>query len=48
VARGNDFGGQAHTAPQGSLMSVPYQYATLGSGSVKSSVVANDGQKLSF
>lgn len=41
-------GGSANTAPKGNLNSVPYSYSKLGSGNVKSSVMANAGQKLSF
>lgn len=41
-------GGSANTAATGTLKSVPYSYSKLGSGSVKSSVTANAGQKLSF
>ncbi|KAK8044602.1 hypothetical protein PG993_004626 [Apiospora rasikravindrae] len=41
-------GGSANSAPKGTLTSVPYSYAKLGSGSVKASVKANAGQKLSF
>lgn len=43
-----DLGGSANTAATGTLKSVPYSYSKLGSGSVKSSVTANAGQKLSF
>ncbi|KAK7932464.1 pectin lyase fold/virulence factor [Apiospora marii] len=41
-------GGSANSAPKGTLNSVPYSYSKLGSGNVKSSVMANAGQKLSF
>ncbi|KAK6846167.1 pectate lyase B [Apiospora arundinis] len=43
-----NLGGSDNTAPKGTLTSVPYSYSKLGSGSVKSSVMANAGQKLSF
>ncbi|KAI0142888.1 polysaccharide lyase family 1 protein [Xylariaceae sp. FL1272] len=43
-----DLGGSENTAPTGTLTSVPYSYSLLGSGSVKSSVTASAGQKLSF
>jgi pectate lyase len=48
VARGNDFGGQSNTAPQGSLGGVPYSYSLLSTNSVRSSVISNAGQKLTF
>ncbi|KAF9483316.1 pectate lyase B [Pholiota conissans] len=48
VARGNDFGGASNTAPVGTFTSAPYSYSLLAVGSVKSSVVANAGQTLSF
>ena len=41
-------GGSDNTAPKGTLTSVPYSYSKLGSGNVKSSVLANAGQKLTF
>ncbi|CAJ2505689.1 Uu.00g130830.m01.CDS01 [Anthostomella pinea] len=43
-----DLGGSTNTAPAGTLTSVPYSYTLLGSGSVKSSVVASAGQTLTF
>ncbi|ORY61526.1 family 1 polysaccharide lyase [Pseudomassariella vexata] len=43
-----DLGGSTNSAPAGTLNSVPYSYTKLGSGSVKASVTANAGQKLSF
>lgn len=43
-----NLGGSANTAAKGTLTSVPYSYSKLGSGSVKSSVTSNAGQKLSF
>ena len=48
VERGNDFGGQSNSAPQGSLTSVPYGYTLLEAGNVRGSVTANAGQTLSF
>ncbi|PPQ74922.1 hypothetical protein CVT24_002999 [Panaeolus cyanescens] len=47
VARGNDFGGGANTAPSGTLNSVPYGYSLVSSGSVRSSV-SGAGATLSF
>ena len=43
-----NLGGSENSAPRGTLTSVPYSYSKLGSGNVKSSVIANAGQKLSF
>ncbi|KAI1342975.1 pectate lyase a [Xylariaceae sp. FL0016] len=43
-----DLGDSTNSAPEGTLTSVPYSYSLLGSGSVKSSVTSNAGQKLSF
>lgn len=43
-----NLGGSENTASKGTLTSVPYSYSKLGSGSVKSSVTASAGQKLSF
>lgn len=43
-----NLGGSDNSAPKGTLTSVPYSYSKLGSGNVKSSVMANAGQKLSF
>lgn len=43
-----NLGGSTNSAPKGSLASVPYSYALLGSSNVKSSVTANAGQKLGF
>lgn len=48
VARGNDFGGASNTAPTGNFNSAPYSYSLLPVGSVRSSVVANAGQTLTF
>ncbi|KAI0403473.1 pectate lyase a [Xylaria palmicola] len=48
VVRDIDLGGSENLAPEGTLTSVPYAYALLGSASTKASVVANAGQKLSF
>jgi pectate lyase len=48
VARGNDFGGAANTAPSGTFTSPGYSYSLLAVGSVKSNVQSNAGQKLSF
>jgi len=48
VARGNDFGGASNTAPTGTLTSVPYSYSLTAVGSVKATVVASAGNKLSF
>ncbi|KAF9049110.1 pectate lyase B [Panaeolus papilionaceus] len=47
VARGNDFGGQANTAPSGNLNGVPYGYNLVGTGSVRSTV-GSAGATLSF
>ncbi|KAF8169813.1 pectate lyase [Pholiota molesta] len=48
IARGNDFGGAANTAPVGTFTTAPYSYSLLAVGSVEASVVANAGQTLSF
>ncbi|KAF8890425.1 polysaccharide lyase family 1 protein, partial [Infundibulicybe gibba] len=48
VATGNDFGGAANEAPVGTFTKAPYSYTLLATGSVRSSVVANAGQTLSF
>ncbi|CAA7269160.1 unnamed protein product [Cyclocybe aegerita] len=48
VARGNDFGGVANTAPAGTFTSAPYSYSLTAVGSVRSSVVSGAGQTLSF
>ncbi|KAI1178333.1 polysaccharide lyase family 1 protein [Nemania sp. FL0916] len=48
VVRDVNLGGSTNSAPAGKLTSVPYSYSLLGSGSTKSSVTANAGQKLSF
>ncbi|KAI0542014.1 polysaccharide lyase family 1 protein [Xylaria digitata] len=48
VVKDVDLGGSENSAPAGTLTSVPYSYTLLGSGSTKSSVTANAGQKLSF
>jgi pectate lyase len=48
VVKDVSLGGSTSSAPVGTLTSVPYSYSLLGSGSTKSSVVANAGQKLSF
>ncbi|TGJ85009.1 hypothetical protein E0Z10_g3752 [Xylaria hypoxylon] len=48
VVRDVALGGSVNSAPTGTLASVPYSYSLLGSGSTKSSVTANAGQKLSF
>ncbi|KAG9077791.1 hypothetical protein FRC06_008713 [Ceratobasidium sp. 370] len=47
-ASGNDFGGASNTAPSTSWSSVGYSYSLLATSSVKSSVNANAGAKLSF
>ncbi|KAF9460937.1 pectate lyase B [Collybia nuda] len=48
VARGNDFGGGANTAPNGSFSSAPYSYSLAGVSSVRSAVVSSAGQTLTF
>lgn len=48
TATGNDFGGAANTAPAGSIKSVPYSANVADTGSVKNSVIANAGNKLTF
>lgn len=48
TAQGNDFGGASNTAPAGSISSVPYSANVISTGSVKSSVIANAGNKISF
>ncbi|KAF9457249.1 pectate lyase B [Collybia nuda] len=48
VARGNDFGGGANTAPNGSFSSAPYSYSLAGTSSVRSAVVSSAGQTLTF
>jgi len=48
VARGNDFGGASNTAPTGTFTQAPYSYSLLPVSSVRSSVVANAGQTLTF
>lgn len=48
VQSGNDFGGAADTAPVGTIKSVPYSYALLGSANVKAAVVGSAGNTLSF
>jgi len=48
VVRGNDYGNAtAPSAPVGTFTKAPYTYSLLAVGSVKASVVANAGQKLS-
>lgn len=48
VAKDNDFGGAADTAPEGTSTTVPYQYTLLGAGSVKGAVVGTAGATLVF
>jgi pectate lyase len=48
VARGNDFGGAANTAPTGTLTSVPYTYSLTPVASVRAAVVGAAGATLSF
>ncbi|KAH6890073.1 pectate lyase B [Coprinopsis sp. MPI-PUGE-AT-0042] len=48
VARDNDFGGGANTAPAGSFTSPPYSYSKVATGSVRSSVTSSAGQTLTF
>ncbi|KAF5375490.1 hypothetical protein D9757_009939 [Collybiopsis confluens] len=48
VARGNDFGGAANTAPVGTFTTAPYSYSLIPVASVRASVVASAGQTLSF
>ncbi|KAF8665573.1 hypothetical protein AX16_000031 [Volvariella volvacea WC 439] len=48
VARGNDFGGVANTAPTGTFTSAPYGYNLIATGSVRSQVVGQTGQTLTF
>ncbi|KAF9040688.1 polysaccharide lyase family 1 protein [Panaeolus papilionaceus] len=48
VARGNDFGGGANTAPVGNFNSAPYSYSLTSVGSVRSAVTSQAGQTLSF
>ncbi|KAI1129683.1 polysaccharide lyase family 1 protein [Nemania abortiva] len=48
VVKDVNLGGSTNSAPAGTLTSVPYSYSLLGSGSTKSSVVANAGQNLAF
>ncbi|KAG5652179.1 hypothetical protein H0H81_005978 [Sphagnurus paluster] len=48
VARGNDFGGAANTAPAGTFTKAPYSYSLTATASVRSSVVSAAGATLSF
>jgi len=48
VARGNDFGGAANSAPVGTFTTAPYSYSLIAIGSVRTSVVAGAGQTLSL
>lgn len=48
VARGNDFGGAANSAPVGTFTNAPYSYSLLAVGSVRSSVTSSAGQTLTF
>ncbi|KAG5637906.1 hypothetical protein H0H81_002734 [Sphagnurus paluster] len=48
VARGNDFGGAANSAPVGTFTKAPYSYSLLAVGSVRSSVVSSAGATLSL
>lgn len=48
VATGNDFGGATNTAPTGTFTKAPYSYSLLATSAVRSSVVANAGQTLTF
>lgn len=48
VATGNDFGGASNSAPVGTFTKAPYSYTLLATASVRSSVVANAGQTLTF
>ncbi|KAH7097740.1 pectate lyase [Auriculariales sp. MPI-PUGE-AT-0066] len=48
VARGNDYGNAtANSAPTGTFTTAPYSYSLIAASSVKSTVTANAGQKLS-
>ncbi|KAF9446803.1 polysaccharide lyase family 1 protein [Macrolepiota fuliginosa MF-IS2] len=48
VARGNDFGGAANSAPTGTFTTAPYSYSLTPVASVRSSVVSSAGQTLSL
>lgn len=48
VESGNDFGGKSNAALKGTLTSVPYSFALLGSSKVKAAVVGSAGNTLSF
>ncbi|KAF5371473.1 hypothetical protein D9615_009602 [Tricholomella constricta] len=48
VARGNDFGGAANTAPAGTFTQAPYSYTLIATSSVRSAVVSSSGQTLGF
>ncbi|THU86312.1 polysaccharide lyase family 1 protein [Dendrothele bispora CBS 962.96] len=48
VARGNDFGGGENSAPSGTFSSAPYSYSLTPVANVRSSVVSQAGQTLSF
>ncbi|KAF5337817.1 hypothetical protein D9758_015714 [Tetrapyrgos nigripes] len=48
VARGNDFGGASNTAPVGNFTTAPYAYSLIAVANVRSQVVSQVGQTLSF
>ncbi|KAF8665558.1 hypothetical protein AX16_000017 [Volvariella volvacea WC 439] len=48
VARGNDFGGVENTAPLGTFTTAPYPYSLIATGSVRSQIVSQTGQTLTF
>ncbi|KZM20792.1 Pectate lyase [Ascochyta rabiei] len=48
IAKDVSLGSGNNTAPKGNLTSVPYSYTKLGSASVKASVLANAGNKLTI
>ncbi|KAE8153558.1 putative pectate lyase A [Aspergillus avenaceus] len=48
VARDNDFGDAKHTAEEGTLTSVPYEYNLLSASEVQGAVYGTAGQTLTF
>jgi len=48
VARNNDFGGAANTAPAGTFTTPPYTYSLIATTGVKASVLANAGANLAI
>jgi len=46
VARNNDLGGGANSAPTGTLTAVPYAYTGIANASLKSSIVGKAGATL--